>query len=520
MKMVLVEDKKIALEGMLMVLRKNPKIHVVGTAMDGKNGLELIRQQRPDIVMTDIEMPEMNGLEMIESIYRELPDTVFIVFSGYNEFRYVQKAIGMGVIDYLEKPVTVSKLMEVLQRAEELLDYRKNYHRMIQKTKRTKRILIKQALQQLCTQPSQMEAENIKELLNTAEELQFSLEFTVVCVSTKDMVGETTEIYRALFETFTFDVVKEHTIDIYSFTVDGFFIFCYFNQECYPFDFYQAVSLSYQNFVEAEQLECYAGIGNIHQNIYDLRIAFLEAKKAATYAIYLEKDRIIRCGEVEYSRDIPAELYEIQSSIEFNMRMDSFEKCGELIHQYLERLGKIGLQPERIRQECLELIYILQRISVEDGYRVSQDIIGIPSTEITKIKSADDILKWTENKAERLIRYTSENRQKERNPVAMVKQYINTHYSEGITLNTLAERAGISANYLSISFHREEGVTYSNYLTRVRIKKAMQFLKEGEKLKDVCMKVGYYDYKHFVQQFKKYTGMTPENYKKSPIDEI
>ena len=61
----------------------------------------------------------------------------------------------------------------------------------------------------------------------------------------------------------------------------------------------------------------------------------------------------------------------------------------------------------------------------------------------------------------------------------------------------------------------KEGVTYIKYLTKVRMEKAMSLLKQGYKANRVCEMVGYHDYKYFSMQFKKYTGMTLDTYKKS-----
>ena len=73
---------------------------VIGSAGDGKSGLEQIIERRPDVVITDIRMPEMDGFEMLEralAVYR----FHIIIFTSYAEFDYAQKAISMHAYDYL-----------------------------------------------------------------------------------------------------------------------------------------------------------------------------------------------------------------------------------------------------------------------------------------------------------------------------------------------------------------------------------------------------------------------------------
>ena len=129
-RVVLIDDEALVLKGMSMVLEKDENIQLVGTASTGPEGLDLIYKEKPDIVFTDIRMPGMTGLEMIEKAQERFPEIVYIIFSGFNEFKYVQKAIGLGVLDYLEKPVTVQDLKKSLARAGKILEYKRNYTQM------------------------------------------------------------------------------------------------------------------------------------------------------------------------------------------------------------------------------------------------------------------------------------------------------------------------------------------------------------------------------------------------------
>ena len=117
-KAVLIDDEYIVVEGLKAIINWNEfGIEVVGSASDGVSGLELIEAQKPDIVFTDITMPSMNGLTLIEKAKKVIPNSVFIIFSGYNEFEYARSAITLGVIDYLDKPVTTEKIEEALTKA-------------------------------------------------------------------------------------------------------------------------------------------------------------------------------------------------------------------------------------------------------------------------------------------------------------------------------------------------------------------------------------------------------------------
>lgn len=119
---VIVDDEQIVLDGMKTVLKSAGRDwQVAGTAVNGVQGLEVIRSSRPDVVITDIKMPDMDGLEMSRLVKEEFPDTVIFVFSGYAEFNLAQKAIDLGVYNYLLKPMKYMEIYAALEKAEEFV---------------------------------------------------------------------------------------------------------------------------------------------------------------------------------------------------------------------------------------------------------------------------------------------------------------------------------------------------------------------------------------------------------------
>lgn len=98
--------------------------------------------------------------------------------------------------------------------------------------------------------------------------------------------------------------------------------------------------------------------------------------------------------------------------------------------------------------------------------------------------------------------------------VLMAMDYIGEHYNDpNITVGTIAEHLGISEGHLSHTFKRETDYTILNYLTRYRMHKAMELLKDCRiKVYEVADSVGYRDITHFSATFKKLVGMSPSEY--------
>ncbi len=92
---------------------------IVTTATNGFDALAKLRDNPFDIVFTDIVMPEMDGFELTEEIRRtpEIQILPIVVISSHCENEYILKALRLGADDYINKPIDISLLKKVIQRA-------------------------------------------------------------------------------------------------------------------------------------------------------------------------------------------------------------------------------------------------------------------------------------------------------------------------------------------------------------------------------------------------------------------
>jgi Response regulator containing CheY-like receiver domain and AraC-type DNA-binding domain len=122
-KIVVVEDEPVIMENIIQKINSaSPYFTVTGSARNGKEALEIIASTKPDILFTDIRMPKMDGLELISIVKDQYPDIHIIILSGYNEFEYAQKAIKLGVKEYLLKPLNTESLIKTLANTKSILD--------------------------------------------------------------------------------------------------------------------------------------------------------------------------------------------------------------------------------------------------------------------------------------------------------------------------------------------------------------------------------------------------------------
>lgn len=115
-KILIVDDEMVFRRGIRAMLQKSDFcIGQISEAVDGCEAMRLLEQGDFDIVITDIRMPRMDGLMLCKSIREKEMRPGIVVLSGYDDFKYAQAAIKYGVSDYVLKPVSRTKLIEVLK---------------------------------------------------------------------------------------------------------------------------------------------------------------------------------------------------------------------------------------------------------------------------------------------------------------------------------------------------------------------------------------------------------------------
>jgi UDP-3-O-[3-hydroxymyristoyl] N-acetylglucosamine deacetylase len=113
-KVLIIDDERSICESLSSILLDEG--FAVYTAKDGKEGLALFKQEKPRIVLLDVWMPEMDGLDVLRQVREYDAEAVVIVISGHGTLSTAVEAVKMGAIDFLEKPLSLDKVLEVISR--------------------------------------------------------------------------------------------------------------------------------------------------------------------------------------------------------------------------------------------------------------------------------------------------------------------------------------------------------------------------------------------------------------------
>ena len=110
----IVDDEKLAREGIRLMLKKEADVDVVGEAADGPSAMKSISKTTPDLLFLDVQVPGLDGFEILARCQRG--PTPLVIFTTAYE-KYAVKAFEAHAVDYLLKPIRAQRLREAVQRA-------------------------------------------------------------------------------------------------------------------------------------------------------------------------------------------------------------------------------------------------------------------------------------------------------------------------------------------------------------------------------------------------------------------
>ncbi len=114
-KVFLVDDHRIFLEGLVRLIQDHPSMKIIGTASDGRETLKQIQTLQPDVVLMDISMPNLNGLEATRLIKQVSPKTKILILSMHENDEFLKRALKAGAVGYLLKDSSADELFQAIE---------------------------------------------------------------------------------------------------------------------------------------------------------------------------------------------------------------------------------------------------------------------------------------------------------------------------------------------------------------------------------------------------------------------
>jgi two-component system response regulator YesN len=535
--MMLVDDEGLERIGWRKILEKHrfDSVLIVGEAKNGQEAIELAREMHPQIILMDIVMPVLGGIEASKQIRELLPDVRIIVISAYDEFAYVQKALKVGAVSYLLKPVEPEEMLKVVDNEIRELEQLKK-----QKEKEEKlQALLKKSMPYIKTGfiLSWLSGSftGPEEILRQADFFGFKLIPQLVMIVTIDHFLNCTldkkEFERQMFKQMVFqrilDTVQEDDNSIvmpllgHEFGVLMGFLP---GEGETPFIKKRAENLAerIKTAVEEDPMISFTvsiGIGRAYSEVTHLCLSYQEAQRALEYKLYTGENQIIHIDDVQpFDEKIHVYPYALEKELIKSVRVGDIENAHYWFSRLMQQLlKKAQNHPSLLKIQILELLVVLSRQALESG--VDSDIISEHSymynEELRQIENINHLHDWVMRKVEHLIKLVrSSHNSRQQDCIQKAVAYINENYYRDITLEEVSNEVYLNPSYFSRIFKSLQGESFIDYLTRVRLENAKKLLQEDRtSINRIAKMVGYQDAKYFSTLFRKHEGCTPSEFR-------
>lgn len=543
LKIFLAEDEVVVRETIKrMIPWEELGFELVGEAADGEMALPLLIRQQPDLLITDIKMPFMDGLTLARLAKKEIPGLKVVILSGYDDFNYAKQAIGIGVEDYLLKPITKNALIERLSEIRSRYEHEKTQKEYYEKFQREMQAYEKNSSRDFF-EALVGGSMDMMEVYKRAEKLGLDivaeaynvLIFTMNC--DEDFSGqrdeyssweaESLELLENFFAGHSSAMLFRSTIFSYGVLLKG-------QRETIEENTRACVDeirkiLSRQD----GRREWFLAVGQSVERLSQIQKSYHTASRAFSQR-YLYDENILYYDEME-TMEHPGGQAETEDNA-YLQKVDVNALNPAILQKFLSN----GLQEETenfvkdyfyaIGQEPMESLVFRNYVILNVRFSVISFIKGL-GCDTNEMESADteEVLAESGKNMESAIAYAKKmisqaieirdqnSGNKNRSILKTAVDFIDSHYmDEEISLNTVANVANVSSNHFSALFSQNMGQTFIEYLTTLRMNKAKELLRcTGMRSSEIAGEIGYKDAHYFSYLFKKTQGMTPSDYRKA-----
>ena len=527
-RIMLADDEGIVINSLSMIINKNFEGQFeIESAKSGRMAIEVAERFRPDIIFMDIQMPGINGIEAMKEIREILPSVIFIVLTAYDKFDYAKEAIGLGVIDYLNKPYNPKSITAVVDRAIEELDLRREKRRQDLQTKERLETVVpiieNGFVSSIIFQDSfEEDIENYRTLLGL--DVDFGYMAAVMFGEIQKGNYLTNAVGSAVrAQTVYYAKVREIIKDTFPEAVVGSInsnkIPIFVPRSDMSMDYAERSDLIERSRVavremrNATDIQYRIGIGGIKK----LRSCH-ESYEEAIKALYSTKGSVAHVDDlpisISYEESYPAD---IENEIFEKLSDGDTDACILASSRFFDWMsGKYSDDVMSIKLKALEFVLRAEG----DMYRSGGHLYEFESrkdylADVINLGSLEECRAWFLEKMRFAVtNMTTGTSDHTHHLVKQALEYIEENVGKDISLNEISERLNISSYYFSKLFKEETNEGFVEYLTKRRVELAKEMMKDPSKsIKEIGSECGYSDPNYFSRIFKKSTGMTPTEYK-------
>lgn len=521
------------------LLASDLRIMSVETALNGFEAIDYLRMDQYDLVLTDIQMSRMSGIELMETIYMEQPHLPVIVISAHEEFDFAKKSLRLGARDYLVKPVEEDELLRVVHNVlgeKEAIGKRSLERSALEQGKHGSELARRrEILMELLTERGLSKQEHDELVTELGRELKGPF-FGVVSVRLDFSHGgfserEVTYQERKLLKYAALNIFEESLMEWSGLTLGGFGneligIIQLQERDLAERDLAlnsqlhligQVVSVNFRQYLNVDAT---IGISGLHADKTLLSRLMEEARMTAEWRKLHPEQQVF------YYEDVAAQdnlnmvewMKQVEACVQLLKEGDA-SRLSEHAREMVRLLKELGHTDELTISYFGMLVYRIYGLLLEYGHGngASQRRFD-PDVYFREMPGPDRIHQLASYIEAAALSLGDLARERDRTILDQIKGFIGQQYrNPALKIQDIAREIHFSSAYLRYLFKRETKRSIWDYVTELRIEEAKYLLATTDKKRyEIASEVGYESPEHFSRIFKRYTGVSPADYRKGP----
>ena len=532
-RVMIVDDEVLVRLGIQSLIKwENHGYQIVCDASDGEEALQKIRQYQPDIVLTDLKMSPVDGFELISECRDKYPHIQFIVLSSYNDFDNVRNAMKMGAFDYVFK-LTV-KPEELLKIMDEATSSGKGTDTVQETTALAERNLevIKRGLFKRILNSETFLKKYLEELMRLPLSVNFDHPFHILSITIDDfkVVRKKGDFMDLELLIFTMENIlselfnRHHRAEVFQYGEYDFAVAVNLEENQDYKAFFTAMEKEFGIFLSCARqyygLEVSGALSRECTGIKGLKEAIAQNRGTLNMRFFSEPGKLHPYERsVKEDAVLPAEFH--SSVLERLAAEHDFFGMRKFLEDLFEFLKeKNRWEPEEIRYllrkayGTLAASFARSRADIDlflDKNGINMEASINDYTYLEKIRQS--VLELLEQYKKE---YESNSGRILRKEVAEAKSFVRSHMKEELQVAEIAAMVNMSGSYFSHVFKKEEGISFLEYVYRVRMEHARYLLESSDlKINEIADEVGIFNPNYFSTQFKKSVGQSPLEYRQA-----
>ncbi|WP_052088322.1 response regulator [Paenibacillus wynnii] len=464
-------------------------------AYNGEEAANLVESYHPDLLIIDIQMPLLSGLEALQRIQSLDWKPRTIILSAYDQFEYAREALRLRVSQYILKPIDSEQLRKVLEE-------------LIEEARKDILSSIENELDK-ATYAGVLPETAVKIIQEGFEKLGISsyAALAIDGLPFDHFYGEQQSWEREgihVCSVRTYKHHKEHVIvvGLHSGIKDAELLQCTKGSVIHWKERYPMESIN-------------IGISGIESDAGLLLTRIAECREAVQHSFF-EADAIHTYAAIRNRNEGSLELLQsrekaFEDKVRMGLPIPALEKD---IRELFEMLRSKRPKPESVYLICYRYLLHLNEISAP-GEELQNKLPSIQEL-MNLYRQVDELENLLQQRLALLSSCQELPLPKLLEMIRVIKAYVDIHYEEDLSLQHVADRFDMDKYQISRTFKQEFNENYWQYVTRIRMEKSAELLRETDlKNNQIAERTGFLDDSYFSRAFKKHFGMSPKDYRSS-----